>query len=71
MLCCCCRFGSRARGLKNTVAVHVRLNPEVLQQQLEKARAQVSPTNTHLLLSTSDMACIQAASQYQQQRAYL
>lgn len=35
------RFGSRARGLKNTVAVHVRLNAEVLQQQLEKARAQV------------------------------
>lgn len=38
---CSCRFGSRARGLKNTVAVHVRLNAEVLQQQLEKAKAQV------------------------------
>jgi hypothetical protein len=38
---CPYRFGSRARGLKNTVAVHVRLNAEVLQQQLEKAKAQV------------------------------
>jgi hypothetical protein len=35
------RFGSRARGLKNTVAVNVRLDPRVLQQQLDKARAQV------------------------------
>jgi hypothetical protein len=46
LVTCCavvtvCRFGSRARGLKNTVAVHVRLNADVLQQQLEKARAEV------------------------------
>jgi hypothetical protein len=35
------RFGSRALGVKNTVAVNRRLSPEALQQQLAQARAEV------------------------------
>jgi hypothetical protein len=38
----CCRFGTRARGIKNKVAVNTRLSPELLQQQLAKANARVS-----------------------------
>lgn len=40
--CIAGRFGTRARGIKNKVAVNTRLSPEVLQQQLAKANAQVS-----------------------------
>jgi hypothetical protein len=35
------RFGSRALGIKNAVAVNRRLSPEALQRQLDEARAQV------------------------------
>jgi hypothetical protein len=42
-----CRFGTRARGIKNKVAVNTRLSPELLQQQLTKANARVSMCSTH------------------------
>ncbi|WIA21070.1 hypothetical protein OEZ85_005390 [Tetradesmus obliquus] len=35
------RFGTRARGIKNKVAVNTRLSPELLQQQLAKANARL------------------------------
>jgi hypothetical protein len=34
------RFGSRALGIKNRVAVNRRLSPEALHRQLAEARAQ-------------------------------
>eukprot|EP00878_Enallax_costatus_P042547 GHUV01049943.1.p1 GENE.GHUV01049943.1~~GHUV01049943.1.p1 ORF type:complete len:384 (+),score=136.91 GHUV01049943.1:1278-2429(+) len=42
------RFGSRARGIKNKVAVNTRLSPEVLQQQLAKANARIKELEKQL-----------------------
>jgi hypothetical protein len=52
-----CRFGTRARGIKNKVAVNTRLSPELLQQQLTKANARVSMRSRHAA------ACSQAVSE--------
>ncbi|KAF6263267.1 P-loop containing nucleoside triphosphate hydrolase protein [Scenedesmus sp. NREL 46B-D3] len=42
------RFGTRARGIKNKVAVNTRLSPELLQQQLAKANARIKELEKQL-----------------------
>lgn len=54
------RFGTRARGMKNTVAANVRLDARVLQQQLEAARAEVRSLQAQLAGEQARSSALQA-----------
>ncbi|GBF99459.1 kinesin heavy chain [Raphidocelis subcapitata] len=55
------RFGSRALGIKNTVAVNRRLSPEALQQQLAQARAELEALRREMAALKLDGAAGAAA----------